>query len=112
MVEKTIKSVSVMPFALMLACISAVIGLIVGIFYSLTFGFIFATIPSSAASGLNIGLLSLIFGVGAIITMPIAFFVGGLIQGLITAALYNFLAPRIGGIKVRFKEDSPSPPPA
>lgn len=95
-----------MPFALMLACISAVIGLIVGIFYSLIFGFIIAAIPSSTTSGLNLGWLSLIFGVGAIITMPIAFFVAGLIQGLITAALYNFLAPRIGGIKVRFQEET------
>jgi hypothetical protein len=30
-------------------------------------------------------------------------FIGGFIQGLIIAALYNFLAPRIGGIKVRIE---------
>jgi len=38
--------------------------------------------------------------------MPIAGFIGGLIQGLIIAVLYNLLAPRIGGIRLRFMEDS------
>jgi hypothetical protein len=41
--------------------------------------------------------------------MPIAGFIGGLIQGLIIAVLYNLLAPRIGGIRLRFKEDSTVP---
>lgn len=43
---------------------------------------------------------------------PIIMFVSGLIQGLIVAVLYNFLAPRIGGIKVYFQEESrvPTPP--
>jgi hypothetical protein len=111
MEEKTIQSVQVMPFALMSACISAVIGLITGIIYAATFGTIFtyitSTMPttSTTPSPINFGLLSAILGVGAVVIMPIVFFVIGLIQGLIIAAVYNFLAPRIGGIKVRFKEE-------
>jgi hypothetical protein len=108
MEEKTIQSIPVMPFALMYACISAVIGFFVGIFYALLFGAIFNSIPSSTTGGFNLGWLSLIFGVGAIIIMPIIAFIGGLITAAITALLYNFLAPRIGGIKVRFKEESRS----
>lgn len=42
--------------------------------------------------------------------MPIIGFVGGLIQGAIFAALYNFLAPRMGGIRLRFKEESHTAP--
>jgi hypothetical protein len=42
--------------------------------------------------------------------MPILGFIGGLIQGVIVAVLYNFLAPRIGGIRIRFKEESHMPP--
>jgi hypothetical protein len=106
--ERTIQSIPVMPFALMFACISAVIGLIIGIFYAGVFGAIFAMVPS--APGINLGVLGILFGVGAVIIMPILGFIGGLIEGLIVAALYNFLAPRIGGIKVRFKEESPPPP--
>ena len=105
MEEKTIQSIPVTPFALMLACVSAVIGLVVGIFYALLFGFAFSGIPSSATGSLNLGWLGLILGVGAVITLPILFFVFGLIQGVIYAVVYNFLAPRIGGIRLRFKEE-------
>ena len=51
-------------------------------------------------------MFSVLFGVGAIIIMPIIGFIGGLIQGVIGAVLYNFIAPRIGGIKLRFKEQA------
>lgn len=105
MTEKTIQSIPVMPFALMLACINAVIGLIIGIFYALFFGALHAMIPSTASTAIGLTLFRIIFGVGALIIMPIIGFIGGLIQGLLCAALYNFLAPRIGGIRVRFKED-------
>ena len=109
-VEKTILKIPVMPFALMLACIGAVIGLIVGIFYAAVFGVIFSSIlnnlPSTGTGAFPRGVFGLIFGVAAIIIMPLLAFVGGLIQGIIVAVVYNFLAPRIGGIKVQFKEDT------
>jgi hypothetical protein len=105
MTEKTIQSVPVMPFALMLGCIGAIVGLIVGIFYAIFFGALFSLIPNGT-SGLSLNFLRIIFGVGAIVAMPIAGFVGGLIQGALYAVLYNFLAPRIGGIRLRFKEET------
>jgi hypothetical protein len=109
MEEKTIQSIPLMSLALMYACISAAIGFIVGIFYAVIFGTIFANIPYTTTSPFNFSWLGLIFGVGAIIVMPIISFVGGLISGAITALLYNFLAPRIGGVKLRFREE-PRPP--
>ena len=110
MEEKTIQSIPVMRFALMYACISAAIGFVIGIFYALMFGAIFASIPPSTTAGFNFGVFSLLFGVGSVIVMPIISFVGGLIFAAITAVIYNFLAPRIGGVKLRFKEE-PSPIP-
>jgi len=107
--ERTIQSIPVMSFAMMMGVISAVIGLIVGVFYAIIFGVITATIPASSAaitSAINLGWFSVLFGIGAIIIMPIIGFVGGLIQGALVAVLYNFLAPRIGGIKFRFKEEN------
>ncbi len=103
--ERTIQSIPVMPFALMYGCISAVIGFFIGIFYALLFGAIFASVPSST-TGINLGWLSLFVGVGSVILMPIISFVSGLIMAAIIALLYNFLAPRIGGVKVRFKEEA------
>lgn len=106
--EKTIQSIPVLPFAMMLAVISAVIGLIVGLFFAFIFGAAMSTVPSTVLPGTTIdfGLMGALFGMGAVISMPIGGFIGGLIQGLILAVLYNFLAPRIGGIKIRFKEES------
>lgn len=108
MTEKTIQSIRVVPFALMLGCINAVIGLILGVFYALFFGTIFSLIPTTAPpTGINLELLRIIFGATALIVMPVVGFVGGLIQGLLVAVLYNFFAPRIGGIKLRLKEENP-----
>ncbi len=112
MEEKTIQSIPVMPFALMYGCISAVVGFFLGIFYALIFSAVFASIPSSTTAGVNLGWLGLIFGVGAVIIVPIIAFIAGLIIAAIIALVYNFLAPRIGGVKVRFKEDYRPPPPA
>jgi len=110
MEERTIQSIPVMPFALMYACISAAIGFVVGIFYALLFGGIFASVSPSTSSSLNLGWLSLFVGVGAVVIMPVILFGTGLIGAAITALLYNFLAPRIGGVKVRFKEEAPAKP--
>ena len=110
--ERTIQSIPVMSFAMMLGVISAVIGLIVGIFYAVIFGAVLSSIPATTdtAGVFNLGWLSVLFGVGAIIIMPVIGFIGGFIQGALVAVLYNFLAPRIGGIKLRFKEESYTPP--
>ena len=112
MEEKTIQSISVLPLALMSGLIGAVIGLLIGIFYAVVFGAIFSTIPSSTlGTGVfDFGWFSIIFGVAAIIIMPIIGFIAGLIQGALVAVLYNFFAPRIGGIKFRFKEESHARP--
>ena len=112
-VEKTIQKIPVMPFALMLGCIGAVIGIIVGIFYAVVFGALFSAILSNIPATVggympNSGILGLFFGVAAVVIMPIVMFVGGLIQGALMAFVYNFLAPRIGGIKIQFKEDTPT----
>ncbi|TRO48197.1 hypothetical protein E2P60_01445 [Candidatus Bathyarchaeota archaeon] len=110
MEERTIQSIPVMPFALMYACISAAIGFVIGIFYALLFGTIFSSIPPSTTGGLDLGWLGLFVGVGAVVIMPVILFATGLIGAAITALLYNFLAPRIGGVKVRFKEEAPAKP--
>jgi len=48
--EKTIQSIPVMPFAMMLGIISAVIGLIIGIIYALVFGAIISAVPATTAT--------------------------------------------------------------
>jgi len=110
MEEKTVEAISAVPFAMMMGAIDAIIGLIIGIIFAIASTAMLSMIPST--SGIDLTGFGILFGLGAIIIMPIAGFIGGLIQGLIIAVIYNFLAPRIGGIKLRFKEEGrpPSPP--
>lgn len=105
--EKTIQRIHVLPFALMNGIISGAMGLILGIIYALIFGAMIAAFPTTGV--VNLGWLGVLFGVGAIIIMPIMGFAGGLITGVLVTILYNFLAPRIGGIRIRFKEESKVP---
>ncbi len=110
MEEKTIRAIPAVPFAVMMGAVAAVIGLIVGIIFAIGSTAILSlvNVPGSEIDLTGFGLL---FGLGAIIIMPIAGFIGGLIEGLIIAVIYNFLAPRIGGIKLQFAEESRTPPP-
>ena len=103
MEEKTIKNVPAMPFAMMMGAINAVMGLIGGILVAIFWTGIWAII-SQAPNGFDFTGFGILFGVGAIIIFPIIGFIAGLIEGLIIAVIYNFLAPRIGGIKLQFEE--------
>ena len=49
-------------------------------------------------------LMSLIFGVGSVILMPIMYGVSGFLQGLIGAALYNLVANWVGGIHMELEQ--------
>jgi hypothetical protein len=103
MEEKTIKSVAPLPYALMMGAITGIVYLVIAIIIALVWlPALSATLnamPIPGASGLIDGL-----GVLMVILMPIGGFIAGSLFGLVFAALYNFLAPRIGGVKVRFEE--------
>lgn len=103
MEEKMVKSIAPVSLALMMGIISAVIALIVGLIYAGVFSAVFSSLsnyqtttpfPFSTALGGALVVLIPIFA-------TVAGFIGGFLQGLIIAVLYNFLAPRIGGVKVR-----------
>jgi len=93
--EKTIKVIPAVPLGLMMGAISAVIAFIAAIimvlfmmpYFTYTLGFEW------------IGSLGALWAV----VIPIAVFIIGIIQGLIVGLVYNFLASRIGGIKLRFE---------
>jgi ABC-type lipoprotein release transport system permease subunit len=107
MEPKTIARIAVLPFGLMLGAISAVIGVIVGVIFAVVFTplyFYTPTIPGYTGPTLpTLPIFGFLFGIGAVVIFPIAMFVTGLVQGLIFAAVYNFLVPRIGGIILYFR---------
>lgn len=93
--EKTIKSIPALPFGLMMGTISAVIAFIAAVVMVLFMLPSFKYTPGFEWVGSLGGLWALV--------VPIVVFIIGFIQGLIVAVVYNFLAPKIGGIKLRFE---------
>ena len=95
MEEKTIKAIPAVPLGLMMGAISAVIAFIASIIMVLLM------MPAlTYAPGFEwIGFLGALW----VVVIPVVVFVVGFIQGLIVAVVHNFLAPRIGGIKLRFE---------
>ena len=88
----TLKRIDVVSVGVMLAVFYAILGLIAGGFFSL-----FAIIGVAAQNGNAIP--GLIFGIGAIIVMPLTYGTMGFIFGAIGALLYNACASLVGGIK-------------
>ena len=92
-----VRRFGVLSVAKIMGVLYALIGLIVGAFISL-FALVGAAFLSSN-SGMG-GGASVLFGVGAIILLPILYGILGFVGGVITAALYNLLAGMIGGIEI------------
>ena len=109
MANKTIESIPVTPFAMMLGAISGVIGFIVGLLSAIFWAGIVGLIPTTP--DINLSGLGILGGALSIIVAPIVSFIVGLIVGFVIALVYNFLAPRIGGIQLTFKDDDMPPPP-
>ena len=82
-----------MSVAKTLAVLYAIIGFIAGGFISL-FSMVGAAFAESAGSALGP-----LFGVAAIIALPIFYGLFGFIGGLIMAAVYNVVASMTGGIE-------------
>ena len=76
------------------------IGLIVGLIFSMI-ALVGATIGGSGSNAL--------FGVGAVIILPIFYGGLGFVGGALTAWLFNLVASWIGGLEVEFEEDSRTP---
>jgi hypothetical protein len=97
MEEKTVKKINVATFATMLGAISGMAGFIAGLIVAVLSSEITSLFPNLAERTV---ILDVLLAEGAIIIFPIIAFIGGFIEGVILAVIYNYLAPRIGGIKL------------
>lgn len=92
----TIKRIDPMSLARIAGLLYAVLGLLGGACFSLVAFFM----PSSGTGASSFGAFRMLFGVGAIILLPIIYGAFGFIGGLVSAAIYNGLANAIGGIVI------------
>lgn len=98
---KEIKSVPVIPFALITGALLAVITFIMTVLFAIFGISTLAFIPAqNMGSILGAGLLGAII---LIIVGTIGAFISGFIIYAIVAIIYNLLAPKIGGIRLELE---------
>lgn len=96
-----LKRVGVLSCGKISGVIYALIGLIFGGFFALfsLFGAGFAALQTNQSDA----LLGALFGVGAVIFMPVFYGFMGFVMGLIGGALYNLVAGLIGGLEMELE---------
>jgi hypothetical protein len=96
-----IRRIGVWSVSRLYGALSAAMGLILGAIFALVgmAGGMAGALQESGA-GPQAGVIGMMFGVGAIIILPIFYGVLGVVAGAIGAALYNLFAGMFGGIEL------------
>lgn len=111
--KMTLRRLEPMSLAKIMALGQGIIGLLAGAIFALV-GMLGA-FAGSALGGRDAmgGAFGMLFGIGAVIFMPLLYAVIGFVSGLIGAVIYNFLAGRVGGMRWEVEvQQQQSPPPA
>ena len=99
-----VRRIGVWSAARLYGGVCAVMGLILGAIFALAAvagGIAGGVAESSGMAGrLGSGALGAMFGVGAIIALPLVYGVMGIIMGAVSAALYNVFAGLFGGLEL------------
>jgi hypothetical protein len=91
-----LRSIGVWSAARLYGALTAAMGLIFGVIVALI-----STLGAGLAAADDGPVwMSGMFGVGAIVILPIVYGVMGLVGGAITAVLYNILANVVGGVEI------------
>ena len=93
---REIRKIDLMSYGKIMAAIMAIFGFVMGLVVSIAA--LFAGSLSTATFG-----FAAVFGVLAIILLPIIYAIIGFVMGIIGAAIYNFIASKIGGVKIDLK---------
>ena len=101
-----LRGVGAISLAKILGLLYGALGLIVG--------FIFTTVSLAGlaltdAGGFE-GVMAGLFGIGGVILMPVFYGAMGFVMGLITAGLFNLVAPIVGGLELRLDSTAPTSP--
>jgi len=87
---KEIKEIDVMSLAKVSTTMGVVFGFLFGILLAIG-----ATMPGMPT------MIGGVIGIAAIVVLPIVYGIVGFIWGIIIAIVYNFIAKKIGGVKIK-----------
>ncbi len=93
-----LKSIGVFSLAKMLGTLYAVIGFLIGLLFALL-----SVLGAGIADSGGGGALGLVFGVGAVIILPVFYGVAGFVGGALMSALYNLVAGMAGGVELNLE---------
>ncbi|MDA0206992.1 MAG: hypothetical protein O3A53_10725 [Acidobacteria bacterium] len=95
-----IQRIGVLSLGKIVGALYGGLGLIAGAFLTLFsfFGFVF-----SVADGIGQQDISMLFGMGAILFIPLLYGTLGFIVGILAAAIYNFAAGVVGGLELEVR---------
>ena len=93
-----VRRLSPLSFAKVSGIVYAILGMIAGVMFAL-----FS--QDGGGRGPGGAFFNAVFGVGALVFMPIAYGVMGFVLSLILAALYNVVARFVGGIEIQTDQE-------
>ena len=93
-----LKSIGVFSLAKMMGTLYATIGFFVGLIFALL-----SVVGAGFAGSGSEGFFALMFGVGAVIILPVFYGVMSFIAGALIAALYNLIAGMAGGVELNLE---------
>jgi hypothetical protein len=97
-----LKRVGPLSCAKVAAILYSGIGLVVGFCISLA-ALLGVAIGAAAGDEPGMAVLGLLFGVGAVVVLPIVYGLAGFLSALVGAALYNLAARVTGGIELELE---------
>ncbi len=93
-----LRRIGVLSLAKIMGCVYGGLGLIFGAILAVLS--LFGAAIGSAASGSGEAWFGAIFGVGAIIFLPLLYGFFGFLGGLISGSIYNLAARLVGGVEL------------
>ncbi len=102
MPKMVLRRIGALSLAKVMSAIYGAMGLIIGAIIAV-FSLFGAAIGAGAEQSAE-PLLGALFGVGAVVFLPIFYAIIGYLGGLIGAGLYNALAGIVGGVEVELAE--------
>jgi len=111
MALKTVKSVDIMPMAkvygAMMAAVGFIVSALIAVFYGILFGGMgmigMMTGGNAAGTGIAVMVVGIVMLVVMVAAVTLMYGITGFITGAVGAFIYNFLASRVGGIKIELK---------
>ncbi len=86
----------------MVGAVYAGLGLLMGVIFALFT--IVASVIGAASAGSGEPLVGIAMGLGALVGMPLFYGLMGFVGGILTGAVYNFVAARMGGVELEWAE--------